>query len=131
MKLIFLPVILFMHIFADFHLQGILANMKQYSWWINQEGFNKKYKDDYIIALLIHSFEWSFAIHIPILFYNLEFIDIKYSIIFIMSLMINTFIHAYIDNLKANNHKINLIQDQLIHFGQVILIFILFIGGII
>ena len=131
MKLIFLPIIIFLHIFEDFHLQGILAHMKQYVWWINQEGFNKKYNYDYIVALLLHSFEWAFVIHLPILCYNLNKITFRYNLVFIVSLIINTLIHAYVDNLKANKHEINLITDQLIHFCQIILIFLLFMGGII
>lgn len=27
-----LPFMLFMHVIDDFHLQGILANMKQFQW---------------------------------------------------------------------------------------------------
>jgi hypothetical protein len=40
----------------------------------------------------------------------------------------NWLIHAYVDNLKANNHKINLIQDQSIHLVQIIITWALFIA---
>lgn len=36
-----------------------------------------------------------------------------------MFYILNTLCHTYIDDLKANRHRINLIQDQLIHFGQI------------
>ena len=38
----------------------------------------------------------------------------------------NTLIHASVDHMKANMHKINLVQDQLIHVGQIIVTCILF-----
>ncbi len=44
---------------------------------------------------------------------------------------VNTLIHMYIDDLKANRHKINLITDQLIHIFQITVTFGLFIGFII
>lgn len=49
-------VMLFLHIFDDYYLQGILASMKQKDWWRKQEGYNEKYKDDYIPALFCHAF---------------------------------------------------------------------------
>jgi len=39
----------------------------------------------------------------------------------------NTLIHAIVDDLKANKHKINLIQDQTIHFMQILLTFAAYI----
>ena len=44
-----------LHVIDDFHLQGILASMKQKEWWKKQEGYKDLYKDDYITALMIHS----------------------------------------------------------------------------
>lgn len=52
-----LILMLLAHFFADFHLQGILADMKQEQWWRKQEGYNSKYKYDYLAALAIHSAE--------------------------------------------------------------------------
>ena len=41
---------LYCHILDDFCLQGILASLKQKSWW--EENYpNKLYKYDYIISL--------------------------------------------------------------------------------
>ncbi len=45
-----------LHIIDDFHLQGILANMKQKNWWLKQKGYKDMYEHDYITALTIHSF---------------------------------------------------------------------------
>lgn len=38
---------------------------------------------------------------------------------------VNVIVHGIIDNLKANELKINLIEDQLIHIGQILATFIL------
>lgn len=40
---------------------------------------------------------------------------------------INTLIHMCVDDLKVNRHKLNLIQDQFIHLGQIIITAILFV----
>ena len=39
--------------------------------------------------------------------------------------IINLIIHMFVDDLKANRNKINLITDQLIHIIQIIFTFIL------
>ena len=56
----------FMHIVDDFYLQGILANMKQKSWW-EKNAPQEMYKNDYLMALIIHGYSWSFMIHLPIM----------------------------------------------------------------
>lgn len=104
----------FCHIVDDFYLQGILASMKQKAWWkVNAP--QKLYKFDYIIALIIHAFSWSFMIMLPITIYYHFQITTKFLIVYV----INIIIHAIVDDLKANKHLINLIIDQSIHFGQV------------
>ena len=70
MKIFILIVMLFFHIVDDYYLQGILAKMKQKKWW-KENANNKKYKYDYIVALICHSFSWAFMIMLPIaLFLN-------------------------------------------------------------
>lgn len=111
------------HIFDDFHLQGCLADMKQKSWWDAQTS-DPFYRDDYKMALLSHAFSWSFAIHVPfIVFYffsNLPPVKGLAAFIFV-SCMINTVVHAFIDDLKANKKKLNLVQDQLFHIIQILI----------
>lgn len=60
--LILLFSMLFFHLFDDYKLQGILANMKQRSWW-EKNAPDDLYKNDYIIALIEHAFSWTFMIH--------------------------------------------------------------------
>jgi hypothetical protein len=111
-----LLLMLFVHIVDDFYLQGILANMKQKRWWEHSEWYKPLYKNDYKMALLIHSMSWSIMILLPCM--------IMYEISGLMLLgtfIINAVIHYYIDDLKANRGKINLIVDQSIHIVQVIL----------
>lgn len=109
-----------MHIVDDFYLQGILASMKQQSWWENQEGYSSLYRNDYKMSLLIHSMSWSIMILLPSMFIlNTH----PYAILAIF--IINAAIHYYIDDLKANEKKINLVTDQTIHIMQVIATWVL------
>jgi len=120
---------LFCHIVDDYYLQGWLANWKQKVWW-EKNAPNEKYKNDYKVALTCHAFSWSFMIMLPILIfslYNSYYNNIYYIIYYILFIIINTYIHAYVDNLKANKLKINLIQDQLCHFVQIVVTFISFL----
>ena len=115
----FIKIVLFMilfHIIDDFVLQPIsLSNLKQKKWWEKQEGYSDKYKDDYKVALAIHSISWSIMIHIPlvIMFPSLG------QLALLISFIANAVIHYYIDDLKANKLKINLFEDQMVHFCQI------------
>lgn len=112
---IVLILMLLAHFFADFHLQGILADMKQEQWWRKQEGYNSKYKYDYVAALAIHSAEWTFWMMLPPLML-LPHIDLG---IFLLLAALNMVVHSLTDNSKANYKDINLIQDQIIHLVQI------------
>ena len=118
MDMNYIEVLIFMtfcHIIDDYYLQGILAQMKQKSWWKKQAEYSSLYIDDYKIALFMHSFSWSFMIMFPTLYiFGVDF-NFTPLVIFI----INIFVHAFVDNLKANKLKINLIVDQLIHITQI------------
>ena len=105
---------IFMHIIDDYKLQGILASFKQKQWW-KENAPDKLYEYDYIWALLIHSFSWSFMIMLPIAYVMNFNITGLFSIVFIA----NVLIHAFVDDLKANRKKINLIQDQTFHLIQI------------
>lgn len=115
----FIKILLFMillHIIDDFVLQPIsLSNLKQKKWWEKQEGYSDKYKDDYKVALAIHSISWSIMIHLPlvIMFPSLG------QLALLISFIVNAVIHYYIDDLKANKLKINLFEDQMVHFWQI------------
>lgn len=111
--MIFLTMI-FLHIVDDYYLQGILAQMKQKKFW-KEQAPDELYKYDYIWALIMHAFSWTFMIMLPLIFVSP--ISPAFYIIFVVNLAV----HAYVDNLKANKHKINLWQDQLIHLAQIIL----------
>jgi len=67
------------------------------------------------MALFEHSLEWSIAIILPIIF----ILDVP-GWVLLCSVVINTIIHYIVDNAKANQLRLNLIQDQLIHFIQII-----------
>ena len=110
---------LFFHIVDDYYLQGILAKMKQKSFWENTD---KIYKDDYITALIMHAFSWTFMVMLPIAF-NLAF---KINSFYLGAFVINFAIHAITDHLKANKKKISLCIDQTIHLLQILITFIIF-----
>ena len=105
---------IFCHIIDDYYLQGILASMKQRSWW-EKNAPKEIYRHDYIMALIMHSISWSFMIMLPILI-NFGFNPPN---AFIILWAMNSVIHGVIDDLKANKLKINLIQDQSIHLLQI------------
>lgn len=106
---------LFMHIVNDFVMQGWLANAKQRSWW-EENAPDEKYMHDYQASLFIHAFCWSFMMMIPAAWY----VGFQIDWVFVLMLVINTFLHAFVDHLKANELSINLVQDQLLHFVQVV-----------
>jgi hypothetical protein len=116
---------IFCHIIDDFVLQApCLCNLKQRSWW-EKNAPDEKYKNDYKVALIIHSLSWSFMIMLPIaIYYKL---DIGTS--FIIQMVGNAIIHGFVDDIKANKKLINLYQDQSIHVIQIILTFVRFVIG--
>lgn len=114
---------IFNHVIDDYFLQGILATLKQKEYWIseslkNGENFDKSiYKYDYLMALFMHSFSWTFMIMIPLII-GLDFVNVNMSI-FIPIFILNLMIHFFTDNAKANLKVINLCQDQFIHMIQI------------
>ncbi len=107
---------IFLHIVDDFYLQGKLAKMKQKKWWQEQTD-NELYKYDYIMALMIHAFSWTFCIMFPVLvLYKLQTTPM-----FLLFFGMNFTIHAIVDDHKANKLTINLVQDQLIHIIQILI----------
>lgn len=122
MKTLILITMVFLHIMDDFYLQGILAQMKQKKWWEKQTT-DEQYKHDYIAALIIHGFSWSFMVHLPFagLIVLLDMFE-EVSVL-VLSLIAHAALHAFIDHFKANKHAINLIEDQLFHTTQVWTIF--------
>lgn len=126
LKIFLLFAMLFLHIVDDYYLQGILASMKQKKWW-EENAPDELYKKDYIIALLEHAFSWTFMIMlipaIYILINNIHGMHTYYFFVF----FVNWVVHCKIDDLKANQKSINLIQDQMVHILQVTVTWFFFI----
>lgn len=121
-KIIIFLLMIFLHIVDDYYLQGWLASAKQKKWW-EENAPDELYKYDYIWALIMHSFSWTFMVMLPVMLFSpYKNIPIYYLGIFIP----NMIIHAYTDHNKANLKKINLWEDQIIHLFQIVLIFIAF-----
>jgi hypothetical protein len=113
---------IFCHIIDDYVLQApCLCNLKQKSWW-EKNAPDQKYRHDYLVGLLMHSLSWAFMVMLPIILTLRGELNWMW-----IMLPVNTAIHFIVDDTKANKKKINLIQDQLIHFGQIVITWILFI----
>ena len=113
---------IFCHIVDDYYLQGWLASAKQKKYW-QDNAPDKMYRYDYIWALLMHSFSWSFMVMLPIAL-SLSFdVSVLFGVVFVF----NVVIHAFTDDLKANKKKINLWVDQIIHLTQIVITAIIFI----
>ena len=120
MIVVVLVAMLFCHIIDDYKMQGILASMKQKNWW-ELNAPDRLYRKDYLMALVEHAFSWTCSIHIPVLIYCLATNSHKGAIVYVVVFLFDWLLHAIIDNAKANQLKINLIQDQLLHVGQIFL----------
>ena len=116
-KLVLFAVMLEAHILVDFHLQGILARMKQVDWWKNQPGYSEKYKDDWAIAMWLHAFEWTFAIMLPLSYIR----GWDYTVWYHITFLVNMLIHACTDHAKANIGTISLVGDQTVHVLQILI----------
>lgn len=118
---------LFCHIIDDYYLQGILASMKQKLWW-EKNYPNEKYKNDYKIALFMHSASWSFMTLLPVSIYNIiNYCTDAFWTMWFIIWIINLIIHMIVDDLKANKLKINLIIDQIIHMIQIVIAFVILV----
>ena len=113
---------IFCHIVDDYYLQGWLASAKQKKYW-RDNAPDKMYQYDYIWALIMHAFSWSFMVMLPVAF-SLSF-DVN--VLFAVAFAFNVAIHAFTDDLKANKKKINLWVDQIIHLTQIVITAIIFI----
>ena len=75
----------------------------------------------------MHALSWSFMIMLPIA-WTLDFtVSADFAVLFAA----NTIFHALVDDLKANQYKINLVTDQAYHLFQIVSTFTLFYFGII
>lgn len=121
--------ILLLHYFADFTLQKLsgLHNFKQKDWWDEElnkttnwttyQGMVKKYGKDYLMGMFCHCVFWALVTFAPIIY-------LSNNDWFIIGMLIfNTAFHFIVDDLKANWHRINLIQDQNLHLVQIALTF--------
>lgn len=117
-KITLLFVMIFGHIVDDYYLQGILASMKQKSWW-KENAPDKMYEKDYLAALFMHSFSWAFMVmFMPVVLFHY---NVTASVLLFIFFAVNVAVHMIVDDLKANKKKINLITDQSIHMAQILI----------
>lgn len=120
---ILLLLIIFLHVIADFNMQGHMEEMKKKDFW---KRFDKKYQFDYVMPLIGHAFQWAFTIHIPMTVTAIITQKDCLEMYCCMAIVFHTILHAYIDTLRANDKKITLIQDQFYHMLQIILTWAVF-----
>ena len=113
---------IFCHIVDDYYLQGWLASAKQKKYWRELPNYTSKYRFDYIAALLMHAFSWTFMVMLPI---GIT-IGFNPGVKFYVTFLVNFLVHAVTDNGKANAMKLNLVQDQAIHILQILVTFLVF-----
>lgn len=114
MKLIL--IMLLLHFFSDFTLQGLLIELKQKKWWeemLPKYGLKDlgKYRYDYIAGITCHSLYWALITFLPLISY-----EVWPGIVITQAIA-----HGIIDDLKANRGKLNLIEDQLLHLAQIVI----------
>ena len=107
---------IFCHVIADYNLQGWLASAKQKSYW-EKNAPDQMYKHDYICALVMHSFSWTFMIMLPLIYA----VDFKINSFLLFLFVSNVLLHAITDDFKANKKVLNLWQDQSIHMYQIVI----------
>ena len=120
-KVLLLLAMIFMHIVDDYYLQGWLASAKQKSYW-EQNAPDELYKNDYMMALFMHSFSWAFmAMLIPTVYVLIIASNINIATWVILAFFVlNLCLHMITDNKKANRKEINLVQDQAVHLAQIV-----------
>lgn len=120
---------IFLHIVDDYYLQGWLASAKQKEWW-QKNAPDKLHKHDYIVALFMHSFSWTFMIMLIPGIYG--WLTNNINSLIILAFALNLGVHMLTDHAKANLKVINLIEDQFVHLAQVYItwfIFVMFTRG--
>jgi len=116
--------VLLLHFIADFNLQlgAGLDKFKSVDWWRKIMGETiwgtadeqfRKYKHDYKVAMAIHSVVWALVTFAPCIWLCTS------AKAMLSILAVNAVAHYYIDNLKANRYRLNLVQDQILHLLQV------------
>ena len=106
----------YLHLIDDYVLQGILAQLKQRDFW---KPYGKKYQADYVVALLEHGFMNAFLVHIPIYIWLCRN---EFALAF--TILLSTISHSIVDDAKANDKTINLIQDQVAHLFWIMAVWV-------
>lgn len=119
--------VLALHHLADYNLQGALCHLKQESFWrkacrecewCSETVAFRKYGRDYRAGLACHALYWTLVTYAPLIFHPLTPSAFAWGLI-----IANSAFHYWVDDLKANRWRINLVQDQLLHLAQICVTF--------
>lgn len=115
--------VILLHLVADYSLQGCLAQLKTAKFWrsvcrdcewCSADAAFRRYGHDYRAGLVCHALYWTLVTFAPIIFHPL---CSAWTALAIVSL--NALFHCWVDDLKANRGRLNLVQDQLLHAVQI------------
>lgn len=121
-----LLLIIGLHFFADFNLQGLLKELKQKAWWGEQcrktiwGSFDlqfAKYGKDYIAGLVAHGLYWTIVTFAPLIYLT----ESDWAIAAIV--VPNAAFHTWVDHEKANRWTICFNTDQALHLLQIAVTF--------
>jgi len=132
-KIFVLLSMLFLHIIAEYNLQGYLEKRKCKTWYddsvyytiglTKHQYYESKYRYDYLMALFLHSFRWTFMIMLPLTIHIVISGGMWYPLCYVT----NTVVYMIVDNEKTNKHTLSLIQKQTIHLIQILSTWIAFV----
>lgn len=138
MEFLLLFIMFFLGIVAEFNMQGKLLKLKSEQWWDQQlarydlpDDFpdsrqaHKMYRFDFLVGLILHGFLWSFMILLPLLVLMFVKNDF-YVLAYVLCLIGNTAIHAFVSHLMCNRFIINLAEEQIGRIIQILVSWSLF-----
>jgi len=110
------------HLVSDYTLQGWLADAKQRNWWAVRTSelpaeSKVLYRHDWMAGLACHALYWSLVTFLPLYGHPAWWVIV----------LSQASVHAVVDHLKCNAHRINLWQDQLLHLLQILVAYWLFV----
>ena len=116
------------HIIYTYKGKKSILLLKQKSWW--KENHSSFYINSYKVVLMEQAFLWSFIIHLPIVWHIFYYDGYYNTIPFLLSVFINCIIYTIVDDLKINKKLINFVQEQSIHFIQIIITWVVYSCGV-
>lgn len=121
MKILFFMLLL--HIIYIFVLAPVQLDYLKNEQKNEETNSSKRFKQfmryDWLVALIINALCWSIVVHLPLF-------PIASGLVLFISVGLNAFIYAWLDNLKENKRTVGLLFTQVINLGQLLITYISF-----